>query len=60
VMPEVTQNIGRWLPSYHVGNGAWELVRGGGPSWENILMIITYLMLFMLLSKYISRKQDAV
>ncbi|MEG7334990.1 ABC transporter permease [Bacillus sp. 0102A] len=60
VMPEMMQNIGRWLPSYHFGNGAWELVRGGGPSWENILILIAYLMLFMLLSKYIRRKQEAV
>ncbi len=60
VMPDMMQNIGRWLPSYHFGSGAWELVRGEFPSWKNILILIAYLMLFMLLSKYIRRKQEAV
>lgn len=60
VMPDMMQNIGQWLPSYHFGSGAWELVRGGSPTWKNILILIAYMMLFMLLSKYIRRKQEAV
>jgi len=60
VMPKLMQNIAEWLPSYHFGNGAWEIVRGGLPHWKNIVILIAYLVLFMLLSKYIRRKQEAV
>ncbi|WP_462410913.1 ABC transporter permease [Neobacillus sp. Marseille-QA0830] len=60
VMPKIMQNIAQWLPSYHFGNGAWEIVRGELPDWKNILILIAYLALFMLLSKYIRRKQEAV
>ncbi|WP_284036379.1 ABC transporter permease [Neobacillus sp. 114] len=60
VMPKIMQTIGKWLPSYNFGSGAWEIVRGGMPDWKNILILIAYLVLFMLLSKYIRRKQEAV
>jgi ABC-2 type transport system permease protein len=60
IMPKMMQSIGQWLPSYHFGNGAWEIVRGGMPEWKNFLILIAYLVLFMLLSKYIRRKQEAV
>jgi ABC-2 type transport system permease protein len=60
VMPQWMQNIGKWLPSFHFGNGAWEIVRGGMPEWKNFLILISYLLLFMLLSKYMRRKQEAV
>jgi ABC-2 type transport system permease protein len=60
IMPSMMQNIGQWLPSYHFGSGAWEIVQGGTPSWKNFLLLITYLALFMLLSIYIRRKQEAV
>ncbi len=60
VMPKMMQNIGKWLPSYNFGNGAWEIVRGNMPDWKNILILIAYLALFMLLSKYIRRKTEVV
>ncbi|MGG1679379.1 ABC transporter permease [Neobacillus sp. NRS-1170] len=60
IMPKMMQAIGKWLPSYNFGNGAWEIVRGNMPDWKNILILIAYLVLFMLLSKYIRRKQEAV
>ena len=60
IMPKMMQNIGHWLPSYNFGNGAWQIVRGGMPDWKNILILLTYLILFLLLSKYIRRKQEAV
>lgn len=59
VMPEIVQKIGKWLPSYHFGNGAWEIIRGNNPEWLNVLMLIGYLFLFMLLFNYIRRKQEA-
>jgi len=60
VMPKLMQNIAEWLPSYHFGNGAWEIVRGGMPDWKNLVILVAYLVLFMLLSRYIRRKQEAV
>jgi ABC-2 type transport system permease protein len=54
------QNIGHWLPSYHFGSGAWEIIQGRMPSWKNILILFTYLVVLMLLSNYIRRKQEAV
>ncbi|MGG3564853.1 ABC transporter permease [Neobacillus rhizosphaerae] len=60
VMPKIMQSIAQWLPSYNFGSGAWEIVRGNHPDWKNILILIAYLAVFMLLSKYIRRKQEAV
>lgn len=60
IMPKMMQSIGHWLPSYHFGSGAWEIVQGGSPSWKNFLFLFTYLVVFMLLSIYIRRKQEAV
>lgn len=60
VMPKMMQAIAKWLPSYNFGSGAWEIVRGGLPDWKNMLLLIAYLVLFMLLSNYIRRKQEAV
>ncbi|EIJ78418.1 putative ABC transporter permease [Bacillus methanolicus PB1] len=51
VMPELMQNIGKWLPSYHFGNGAWEIVRGRMPEWKNFLILVSYLLVFMTISK---------
>lgn len=59
IMPAFIQKIGVWLPSYNFGNGAWEIIRGNSPEWSNIFLLIGYLFLFMLLSSYIRRKQEA-
>lgn len=60
ILPELMQNIGKWLPSYHFGNGAWEIVSGNYPDWRNVLILGGYLIVFMLLSMYIRKKQEAV
>lgn len=59
-LPTIMQNIGKWLPSYHFGNGAWEVVWGNMPKIENIIILISYLAIFMVLSIYIQRKNEAV
>src|SRR5690606_8525267 len=48
IMPEFIQAIGKWLPSYNFGNGAWEIIRGNNPDLMNFLILIGYLVLFML------------
>lgn len=59
IMPSFIQKIAIWLPSYNFGNGAWEIIRGNSPEWMNFIILIGYLFLFMLLSSYIRRKQEA-
>lgn len=60
VLPKTIQAIGAWLPAYNYGNGAWEIIRGGAPELKNIAILAGYLTIFMVLSTYIRRKQEAV
>lgn len=60
IFPNVMQTIAKWIPSYHFADGAWEIIRGNIPGSSNFLFVIGYLFLFMLLSTYIRRKQEAV
>lgn len=60
IMPKLIQKIGYWLPSYQFGSGAWAIASGKIPDWKNMLILLTYLVLFMLLSKYMRRKQEVV
>ncbi|AZS13178.1 ABC transporter permease [Paenibacillus lutimineralis] len=60
ILPNIMQNIGKWMPSYNFGNGAWELVQGNPPEWSNILILAGYFILFMLISIYTRRKQEAI
>ena len=60
VLPKTVQTIGAWLPAYNYGNGAWEIIRGGAPELKNIAILAGYLTIFMVLSTYIRRKQEAV
>lgn len=60
ILPEVMQAIGKWLPSYSFGNGAWQIVAGKTPEVRNILILIGYMVVFMILSSYIRKKQEAV
>ncbi|MEK4471992.1 ABC transporter permease [Paenibacillus sp. FSL R7-0048] len=60
ILPRLMQRIGHWFPSYNYGNGAWEIVRGSAPTWSNVLILLGYLVVFMLLSVYIRKKQEAV
>lgn len=60
IMPKLMQRIGEWLPSYNYGKGAWEIARGASPDWTNVLILLGYLLVFMVLSSYIRKKQEAV
>ncbi|MBU9723874.1 MULTISPECIES: ABC transporter permease [Bacillaceae] len=57
-MPQFIQNIGVWLPSYNFGNGAWQIIRGANPEWMNLIVLAGYLVVFVVLSKYIRSKQE--
>ncbi|MCM3497332.1 ABC transporter permease [Paenibacillus lactis] len=58
-MPSFMQAIGKWMPSYHFGGGAWAITRGEAPGWDHILILTGYLLVFMILSTYIRKKQQA-
>lgn len=60
ILPKTIQLIGSWLPAYHYGNGAWGIIRGQFPEFKSIAILTVYLLLFMVLSIYIRRKQEAV
>ncbi|MNC82261.1 hypothetical protein D3C75_1357020 [compost metagenome] len=60
ILPKLMQRIGRWLPSYNYGDGAWEIVSGGRPQWSSVLILLGYLAVFVILSVYIRKKQRAV
>lgn len=60
IMPKLMQRIGHWLPSYHFGDGAWRIVAGNHPQWSSLLILLGYLAVFMILSVYIRKKQEAV
>ncbi|MFS0647155.1 ABC transporter permease [Siminovitchia sp. 179-K 8D1 HS] len=60
ILPEMIQWIGKSLPAFHFGNGAWAIIRGNAPDWMNIVMLSAYLVLFMIISTYIRRRQEAV
>ncbi|MEC2160735.1 ABC transporter permease [Virgibacillus halodenitrificans] len=57
--PTFLQNIAEWLPSYHFGSGAWNIVQGTSPDWQSYLILIGYLIIFLLLAVSIRRKQEA-
>jgi ABC-2 type transport system permease protein len=60
VLPKTIQSIGVWLPAFNYGNGAWEIIRGNAPEMKNIAILAGYLLVFMVISTYIRRKQEAV
>ncbi|RXY99732.1 ABC transporter permease [Fictibacillus sp. S7] len=60
VFPDLMQRIVKWLPSYNFGNGAWEIVAGNLPAGSSIFILIGYSIIFMMVSNYIRRKQEAV
>ncbi|WP_080846967.1 ABC transporter permease [Cytobacillus gottheilii] len=59
ILPGFIQNITTWLPAYNYGNGAWRLVKGELPEWNNVWILGAYLVIFMVLSIYIRKKQEA-
>lgn len=59
-MPDILQKIARFLPSYRFGQGAWNLLGGLSISGAGTAILGAYTLLFMLLSAYILKRQEAV
>jgi ABC-2 type transport system permease protein len=54
------QKIGKWMPSYSFGNGAWGIVHGEAFAWKNAFILLGYFIIFMILSMYVRKKQRVV
>ncbi|WP_090866163.1 hypothetical protein [Oceanobacillus limi] len=56
--PKILQHIGEWLPSFHFGSGAWNIIQGNSPDLKNYLILLGYLVVFILVATYIRGKQE--
>ncbi|QHT59169.1 ABC transporter permease [Paenibacillus lycopersici] len=59
-MSKTMQDIAKALPTYRLGQGAWNMLGGGTVDWSGIGILVAYVVVFMVLSSYIMRKQEAV
>lgn len=59
ILPGFLQAVGKWLPAYHFASGGWEIIRGNVPELKSVVLLIGYLALFMVISTYIRKKQQA-
>ncbi|UTR13746.1 ABC transporter permease [Salipaludibacillus sp. LMS25] len=57
--PSLMQSIGKWLPSHSFTDSAWAIVSGERPELRHIILLLGYTVVFILLSSYIRRKQEA-
>ncbi|WP_416828041.1 ABC transporter permease [Ectobacillus polymachus] len=60
IFPKTLQSIGKVLPTYSFGNGAWNIVDGKAPDLASAALLAGYLVIFVVLSIYIRKRQEAV
>ncbi|MNB65276.1 ABC-2 family transporter protein [compost metagenome] len=59
IMPEAVRKLAVYLPSFHFGHGAWNVLGSGGFDWSDAVNLVGYAFLFMILSIYILTRQEA-
>ncbi|WP_308637631.1 ABC transporter permease [Paenibacillus silvisoli] len=59
-MSSTMRNIAELLPTYRLGQGAWNLIANGSLSWEGIGILAAYVVVLMVVSSWIMKKQEAV
>ncbi|SDN42294.1 ABC-2 type transport system permease protein [Paenibacillus sp. yr247] len=59
-MSSTMQTIAKFTPTFRLGQGAWNLVGGGSIDWSGFGILAAYVVLFMVLSSYIMKRQEAV
>jgi ABC-2 type transport system permease protein len=59
-MSGTMQTIAKFTPTYRLGQGAWNVVGGGVIDWNGALILAAYVVVFMLLSTYIMKRQEAI
>ncbi|GKS10481.1 ABC transporter permease [Paenibacillus chitinolyticus] len=59
-MSGTLQTIAKFTPTYRLGQGAWNLIGGGSIDWTGVLILAVYVVVFVILSSYIIKRQEAV
>jgi ABC-2 type transport system permease protein len=59
-MPDVMQTIAKFTPTYRLGQGAWNIIGGGAIDWSGVAILAAYVIVFMVLSSYIIKRQEAI
>ncbi|MBO9596966.1 MAG: hypothetical protein J7559_03965, partial [Cohnella sp.] len=59
-MSDTMQKIAHVLPTYRLGQGAWDAVAGASVNWNGALILLGYVVVFLVLSSYVMKKQEAV
>jgi ABC-2 type transport system permease protein len=59
-MSDTMQTIAKFTPTFRLGQGAWNLIGGGSIDWSGVVILAAYVLVFMILSSYILKKQEAV
>jgi ABC-2 type transport system permease protein len=59
-MSDTMQTIATFTPTYRLGQGAWNVIAGGSVDWIGVAILAAYVLVFMILSTYIIKKQEAV
>lgn len=60
ILPHAIQTIAKWLPSYRVADVAWNMIGNHSLIWSDLSVLALYLIVFMVLSIYIIKRQEAV
>jgi ABC-2 type transport system permease protein len=60
VMSPTMRQIAEWLPTYHYAHVPWEFAAGRSFAWNDLLILVAYLAVFVLLSVVITRRQEAI
>jgi ABC-2 type transport system permease protein len=59
-MSATMQNIAKFTPTNRLGQGAWNIVGGSTLDPAGVAILAAYVIVFMLLSSYIMKRQEAV
>jgi ABC-2 type transport system permease protein len=59
-MSGTMQTIAKFTPTYRLGQGAWNVIGGGSIDWYGVGILAAYVLVFMLLSSYIMKRQEEV
>ena len=60
ILPKILQNIGNWLPGFHYGNGAWEIIRGDLPEIKIFLYYRSTRYFYAIINIYKEKTRDHI
>lgn len=59
-MSKLLQDIAKWLPTYRLGENAWNIISGAAFNWSGVAILAGYVLVFVGAASYILKKQEAV